>query len=157
MASEGSHHELFGAILSLPSMQMVAKVMMDKVKEYTEGMVAWNRVMGNRLQDGIMNGWEEMVIVMGLTRRLERVLDTVLEEHGQDCGVHGGRVGSGVGEVQGDGQPDDADQEHVNPGPSRGQNRLVVTGKRRGRPRKGIVPDGLVQLQIQNFGSKFQK
>ena len=26
---------------------------------------------------------------------------------------------------------------------------MVVTGKRRGRPRKGIVPDGVFQLQIQ--------
>ena len=40
-------------------------------------------------------------------------------------------------------------------GPGGGHGLLVVTGKRRGRPKKGIVPDVLVQLRIQNFVTKF--
>ena len=47
---------------------------------------------------------------------------------------------------QDDGQPEVyADVHGESLGPGRGHGLLVVTGKRRGRPRKGIVPDGLVQ------------
>ena len=45
----------------------------------------------------------------------------------------------------------------ASPGPKGGCGLLVVTGKRKGRPRKDIVPDGLVQLRIQKFGTKCQK
>ena len=65
---------------------------------------------------------------------------------------HGGVQDGGGG--QDDGQPD-ADKHGESLGPGRGDGLLVVTGKRRGRPRKGIVPDGLVQLRIQNFVKKF--
>ena len=68
-----------------------------------------------------------MSVVMG---------DTVQHEGVQDGG--GG---------QGDGQQGvDADGRGESHEPGRGHGLLVVTGKRRGRPRKGIVPDGLVQL-----------
>ena len=48
-----------------------------------------------------------------------------------------------------------ADGRRKRHGPGGGHGLLVVTGKRRGRPKKGIVPDGLVQLRIQNFVTKF--
>ena len=59
-----------------------------------------------------------------------------------------------VGMVQDDEQPGDDDEYPTVPVPSSGRNLLLVTGKRWGRPRKGIVLDGLVQLQIQNCFSK---
>jgi hypothetical protein len=34
---------------------------------------------------------------------------------------------------------------------------LVFTGKKSGRPKKGIVSDGLVQLRIQNFEESFRE
>jgi hypothetical protein len=32
---------------------------------------------------------------------------------------------------------------------------VMVCWEKRGRPRKGIVPDGFIQLRIQNFVTKF--
>ena len=61
-------------------------------------------------------------------------------------GVLGGGEGGGA-----DGQPVGDDGRGAVQGPGGGHSLLVVTGKRRGRPRKNIVPDGLVQLRIQNF------
>ena len=71
-----------------------------------------------------------------------------------DTVQHGGVQDGGGG--QEDGQPGvAADGRGESHGPGRGHGLLVVTGKRRGRPKKGIVPDGLVQLRIQNFVTKF--
>jgi hypothetical protein len=55
-------------------------------------------------------------------------------------GVLGGGEGGGA-----DGQPAGDDGRGEVQGPGGGHSLLVVTGKRRGRPRKDIVPDGLVQ------------
>jgi hypothetical protein len=55
---------------------------------------------------------------------------------------------------QGDGQPGvAADGRGENNGPGRVHGLLVVTGKKRGRPKKGIVPDGLVQSLNHVIGS----
>ena len=67
-------------------------------------------------------------------------------------GVLGGGEGGGA-----DGQPAGDDGRGEVQGPGGGHSLLVVTGKRRGRPRKDIVPDGLVQLRIQNFVSIISK
>ena len=61
-------------------------------------------------------------------------------------GVLGGGEGGGADE-----QPVGDDGRETVQGQGGGHGLLVVTGKRRGRPRKNIVPDGLVQLRIQNF------
>ena len=56
-----------------------------------------------------------------------------------------------------DGQPVGDDGRGEVQGPGGGHSLLVVTGKRRGRPRKNIVLDGLVQLRIQNIVSIISK
>ena len=86
-------------------------------------------------------------------------IDIETEVHGKESKGQCGEVqGGGGGGVQEDGQPvpDDDDGCRASLGPGGGHGLLVVTGKRRGRPRKGIVPDGLVQLRIQNFVTKYQ-
>ena len=79
-----------------------------------------------------------------------------LQVCGGEDGQERGGVQDGGDEQEGGGQPgvaaDGCGERH---GPGGGQGLLVVTGKRRGRPKKGIVPDGLVQLRIQNFVTKF--
>ena len=64
----------------------------------------------------------------------------------QSGGVHGG---GGDGEQE-DGEPGGDDGCRASPGPGGGHGLLVFTAKRRGRPKKAIVPDGLVQLRNQN-------
>ena len=65
------------------------------------------------------------------------------------------RVCDGGGGGDGDGQQGvDDDDRGENKGPGGGHGLLVVTGKRRGRPMKGIVPESLVQLWIQNVIKK---
>ena len=70
--------------------------------------------------------------------------DTVQRE-----GVQAGGAGQGDGQT---GVAADGRGENNGPG---GHGLLVVTRKKRERPKKGIVPDGLVQLRIQNFVTKF--
>ena len=78
-------------------------------------------------------------------------VSVVTSDTEQREGVHDGGGGG-----HGDGQQGvDDDDRGENQGPGGGHGLLVVTGKRRGRSRKGIVPDGLVQLRIQNFVKKY--
>ena len=65
------------------------------------------------------------------------------ENKGQDGMEQCGGVHNGGGDGgQEDGQPGGDDGCRATPGPGGGHGLLVVTGKRRGRPKKGIVQDG---------------
>ena len=69
----------------------------------------------------------------------------------RERGLHGDG-----GAVEDDGPPVIDDECVTDSSPRGRQNLLFVTGKRKGRPKKGILPDGIVQLRILNFINKLK-
>ena len=107
----------------------------------------------DNVSDSVLRGDNVSVPkICNVSGETDVMADTV--EHVQG-GVQDGGDGQEGGDQHGHGHGGAADVRGERLGPGGGHGLLVVTGKRRGRPKKGIVPDGLVQLRIQNFVTKY--